>query len=167
MRTWTEEETSILIDNYNKVSNRELKQLLPLKSDQGIYKKAYKIGLRKTKEIEFINRSKAHSGQNSSNWKGGVMTNRRGYRLVKCPGHHRADARGYVMEHILIWEKATGIEVPQGCCVHHLNGDKGDNRIENLCLMERGAHTAHHHRGAIRAQETRNKISMKRRERAC
>lgn len=61
-----------------------------------------------------------------------------------CPNHHRANARGYVMEHILVFEEKTGVKVPTNCCVHHLNGNKRDNRIENLCLMSHAAHTAFH-----------------------
>jgi len=144
MKTWTENEISILKENYNKVSNKELCNLLPNKTEGAIYKKAYKIGLRKSKEITFINRSIAKSGENCNFWKGGKAKTTKGYNLVKMPGHHRADSKGYVLEHILIFEKETGIKIPENCCIHHLNGIKNDNRIENLCMMTHAAHTAFH-----------------------
>lgn len=159
MKTWTAEETAILVENYNKVSNTELLALIPAKSAQGIYKKAYKMGLRKTQEITFKNRSEATRGEKSANWKGGKRMTSRGYRQLFMPDHPRADSSGYVMEHIIVWEKATGTQLPQNCCIHHLNGNKSDNRIENLCVMLHSAHTVFHHTGAKRSEETKEKIS--------
>lgn len=144
MKTWTPVEVQILIENYNVLPNSELDALFPNKTHQGIYKKAYSLGLRKDAEIEFKNRSKAREREKGSNWNGGVRFTKRGYRQVLAPGHHRADADGYVMEHILTWELATGVAVPKNCCIHHINGNKQDNRIQNLCMMDLGAHTALH-----------------------
>ena len=150
MKTWTKTEVDILKDNYNKVSNEDLCKLLPNKTELAIYKKAYKMGFRKTKEITFLNRSIAKKGDKCNFWNGGKATSSKGYRLVKMPEHHRADSKGYVLEHILIFEKATGIKVPENCCIHHLNGIKDDNRIENLCMMTHSAHTVFHHTGVKR-----------------
>ena len=165
MKTWSAEEISILVENYNKVSNAELQKLIPDKSPQGIYKKAYKMGLRKSPEAEFLNRSAAKKGDKGANWKGGKRTTSGGYRQVLMPEHPRADKSGYVMEHILVWEDATGVSVPENCCIHHLNGDKTDNRIQNLCMMLHKAHTVFHHTGAKRTSETKAKISEARRKR--
>lgn len=167
MRTWTDRETRILIENYNSVSNSELLRLIQTKSPQAIYKKAYKMGLRKIKEIERLNRSEAMRGENAPNWSGGRRRTSKGYAQILMPGHPRADSSGYVMEHIIAWEQATGVPVSAQCCIHHLNGDKLDNRIENLCLMQRGAHTVFHHAGKPLSQETRRKISEKRRKHNC
>lgn len=76
----------------------------------------------------------------------------------------KRDEGGYVMEHILVYEKATGIEVPRNCCIHHLNGIKNDNRIENLCMMTNSAHTIYHHTGQKRSEETRKRISESKRK---
>ena len=162
MKTWTDEETEVLKANYNTVSNERLLELIPNKTPLAIYKKAYKMGMRKSPEVEFLNRSKAKSGERNSNWNGGRGKTTKGYRTVRLPEHHRADSNGYVLEHILVFEQATGITVPEGCCVHHLNGIKDDNRIENLCMMTHSAHTAMHHIGTKRSAETRRKISDRR-----
>lgn len=146
LNCWTSEETTILKNNYSKLSNERLADLLPNKTPLAIYKKAYSLGMRKTKENEFLNRSLARKGEKSSNWKGGIKTSRKGYRLVLKPEHSRADPNGYVFEHILVFEKAVGITIPKGCCIHHLNGNKADNRIENLCLMAKSAHTILHNK---------------------
>lgn len=164
LKTWTQEETDILKANYNGTTNERLSELIPNKSPLAIYKKARKLGLQKSEEVKFLNRSKANSGENCNFWKGGTKINSDGYRLVLKPGHHRADSGGYVLEHILVFEEATGIIVPSGCCIHHLNGIKDDNRIENLCLMTKGAHTAMHHTGAKRTHETKRKISERKKK---
>ena len=158
MKTWTDEEIRILSENYNRVSNEQLSRLIPNKSRYAIYKRAYKMGLRKTKEMEFINRSEVRKGEKGANWKGGTRETRKGYKQILAPDHPRADAAGYVMEHILVWEKETGVPVPQNCCIHHLNGDKTDNRISNLCMMQFAAHTVYHHTGKKRSEATKQKI---------
>ena len=146
MKTWSKTEIDVLKENYNKVSNKDLSELLPNKSPLAIYKKAYKMGFRKTKEITSLNRSIAKSGENCNFWNGGKTKSTKGYKLVKAPEHHRADKHGYVMEHILVFERETGISVPKNCCIHHINGIKDDNKIENLCMMLHSAHTSFHNK---------------------
>lgn len=144
MKTWSETETSILVNNYNSVSNDELYKLLPGKTPLAIYKKAYSLGLKKDKKINFLNRSNARKGEKGSKWNGGISHTRKGYKLILKPEHPRADSRGYVLEHIYVFEKETGIQIPKGCCIHHINGIKDDNRISNLCMMTHSAHTTMH-----------------------
>lgn len=165
MKTWTDAEVEVLMENYNRVSNIELCALLPCKTKTAIYKKAYAMGLRKAKEIERLNRSIANSGEKCNFWNGGIMQTSDGYRLVLMPSHQRANCNGYVMEHILVFENATGIRVPKNCCIHHLNGIKNDNRVENLCMMEFSAHTIHHHVGTKRSAETKRRISERAKKR--
>lgn len=165
MKTWTDEELRILTNNYSKICMEEMKKLLPNKTPLAIYKRAYKLGIRQTKEIEFLNRSNARKGEKGSNWKGGISISSEGYRFVKKPEHERANKRGYVLEHILIYEKEHGVKVPPGYCIHHLNGNKQDNRIENLCLMSNSEHTKLHHIGAKRTAETKRKLAQKSKER--
>ena len=55
-----------------------------------------------------------------------------------------ASAAGLVMEHRLVVEEHLGYYLPQGFDVHHINGVKDDNRIENLAVMTHKAHTLYH-----------------------
>lgn len=162
---WSSEETQFLLDNYNLLTNKQLEDHFTNRTWSTIYSKAKKLGLYRDKNIEFKNRSAARSGEKNSSWNGGRMQNKAGYILVLKKGHHHSDKKGYVMEHIYVWENETGLEVPPGCCIHHLNGNKQDNRIENLCLMSHKAHTIFHHTGLHRSYETRLKISEKARAR--
>lgn len=161
MRGWTDEELDLLVANYNDVTNEVLAELLPNRSPLAIYKKAYKVGLRKTPEAEHRNRSESKKGIHSGHWNGGRATTSCGYKMVLKPNHPKADKKGYVLEHILVWEQGTGVSIPPNCCIHHINGNKADNRIENLCMMQRTAHTVMHHTGAKRSDETKAKISAK------
>jgi len=46
----------------------------------------------------------------------------------------------YVTEHRYIWETTHGQSVPKGWVIHHINGIKDDNRIENLHALPRSNH---------------------------
>lgn len=134
--TWTDHETELLKTKYLNSTNEELVRLFPSKTFIAIYKKARQLGLWRSKEIEFKNRSSAKRRENSSAWNGGRRLTRKGYVQILMPEHKRADSSGYVMEHIAVYERETGIEIPPCCCIHHLNGIKNDNRIENLCMND-------------------------------
>ena len=72
--------------------------------------------------------------EKAAQWKGGRTRHQMGYIRIKKPEHHRADKSGYVFEHILVVEKKIGRDVLRKEEVHHINGVKDDNRIENLKL---------------------------------
>lgn len=73
------------------------------------------------------------------NWKGGRYNLKTGYIKVYSPNHPRVDAKGYVLEHILVWMESYPL--PEGWDVHHINGIKDDNRLENLKSMPHAEHT--------------------------
>jgi len=94
-------------------------------------------------------------GSDNRNWRGGISETTYGYVYARCPGHPRATKQGhYVMEHILTMEKHLGRYLAQGEEIHHKNGIKNDNRIENLELTETSEHRSFH----MKEKHINNKI---------
>lgn len=60
-----------------------------------------------------------------------------GYVMVRMPSHPRARTAGYVFEHLLVMEDFLGRHLFVDENVHHRNGVKDDNRLENLELWVR------------------------------
>ena len=67
-----------------------------------------------------------------------------GYISIYFPTHPHSSKDGYVMEHILIMEKAIGRLLEDDEVVHHRNHIRDDNRIENLQLMTFKEHARFH-----------------------
>lgn len=68
--------------------------------------------------------------------KKGIYKNPLGYIYIHSPNHPNRDVRNYVAEHRLVVEKHIGRFLLKTEVVHHKNGIKDDNRIENLELFK-------------------------------
>ena len=79
------------------------------------------------------------SGPGHPCWKGGTYHNSIGYLMVYAPGHPRVGSNGYVREHLRVWMERYG-DIPVDHVIHHLNGVKDDNRLENLICISKYKH---------------------------
>jgi len=70
------------------------------------------------------------------NWKGGKHITETGYVVVLSPGHPNPKFGSYVYEHRLVMEGHLGRYLKPSEIVHHINGNRSDNRIENLQLFK-------------------------------
>jgi len=68
------------------------------------------------------------------------VTTRNGYFLVYCPEHPFAMSGGQVYQHRLVMEKYLGRYLTKEEHVHHLNGNRKDNRLVNLQLITNSKH---------------------------
>ena len=103
---------------------------------------------------------KGLAGDKNPAWKGGVTYfKRKGkyanqpIKYVRCPTHLTSMSRkdGYVMAHRLVVALEIGRPLTRVECVHHINHDATDNRLENLMLFATNAdHKRYEHGQAIK-----------------
>lgn len=74
-------------------------------------------------------------------WQGGRIQTAGGYVLAWNAEHPAANKNGYLYEHRLVMEQRLGRYLRPEEVVHHRNGIRNDNRIENLELWTK-AHKA-------------------------
>ena len=83
-----------------------------------------------------LNTGKTHfvKGERPHNYKGGRQSTYKGYKIIHRPEHPTANKRGYVREHRYVMEVHLGRPLTKDENIHHINGVRDDNRLENLEL---------------------------------
>jgi len=100
-------------------------------------------------------------GSTHYRWNEGRLMTRNGYVLLRIGrAHPLSDPNGYAYEHTIVWASAGNL--PPGCLrvLHHKNGDKSDNRLENLQELTKAEHNRLHLPG--RDEETGQFMGAKR-----
>jgi hypothetical protein len=77
-------------------------------------------------------------------WKIKKTISKGGYNYAVVPEHPRAIKYGYVLEHRVVMENHLGRLLGPNEVVHHKNGDRKDNRIENLEVLSNESHSREH-----------------------
>lgn len=91
------------------------------------------------------NSMKGRFGELNPNFKSGKYINHQGYIVVLVPAKERNKKENkYIFEHRLVIEKCIGKKIKSTEQVHHINGVKTDNRLENLELLGIGEHASKH-----------------------
>jgi hypothetical protein len=76
------------------------------------------------------------------NWDDGYL--RANKIAVYRPDYPRSNKEGYTTRAHAVWWIETGLVVPDGFVLHHINRNGSDDRIENLQLMTRVEHLRLH-----------------------
>lgn len=86
----------------------------------------------------------ALAGSQNHQWRGGITVDPRGYPAVLVgKSHPLSDPHGYCRLHALVLA-AAGVTVEPGLDAHHANGDKADNRLDNLVVIGHAEHAREH-----------------------
>ncbi len=86
--------------------------------------------------------AKANGFKCANKFHKGFAVTYNGYKLVKRGGNR---ASGYILLHRAIMEDHIGRKLEADEVVHHINGNKMDNRIENLEIMSKSEHARLHY----------------------
>jgi hypothetical protein len=91
-------------------------------------------------EREIIGNNKSMSNHKRVHlWGGRIKDNNKGYILIYEPNHPNC-YKNYVYEHRLVIENHIGRLLNTEEIIHHINGIKDDNRIENLMIVSKSEH---------------------------
>ena len=85
------------------------------------------------------------NGEMHHNYKG-VLSDGQGYLMMLKPDWYtgRKGSNHVFLHNVVICEHLGLTEIPKGFCVHHIDGNKTNNDISNLCLLTTGAHSKLH-----------------------
>ena len=145
---WSDTEIDILIKLYPFFKNEELSTYLG-RTISAIQHKAVRLDLKKDADAIRLYKMQ-NRGEKSHAWRGGKKISKKGYVLILDRTSPHADPNGYVLEHRKVMSDYIGRPLDDSEMVHHINGDKTDNRIENLQLMSWSEHNKLHHTGSKR-----------------
>lgn len=67
-----------------------------------------------------------------------------GYIIRYFPSHPFSARDGYIREHRYVMEQHLGRYLTSEEEVHHINGVRDDNRVENLAVLTKGEHASLH-----------------------
>ena len=150
---WDENAEFLLKTNYNYYPNKTLATLFGV-SESAIRSKASKLELKKEPGYTLPAWNKGKRGYQIA-WNRGISNYQfRGPGNPQWKGGKYIDTQGYVRisvgkkrpmtEHRFVMEAHLGRKLKKTEHVHHIDGDKTNNKIENLMLLSNSEHRRIH-----------------------
>ena len=128
----TGEKNSVQLAKMYEISSPSIRQILH----------KYNIPMRKREQNGEKNHMYGRLSKGNPNWKGGIAY-RNGYKMIHYPEHPK-NQNGYVYEHRIIMEDLLNRILGNKETIHHKNGNKLDNSMENLELIIKSEHQRLH-----------------------
>ena len=100
----------------------------------------YNLSMARPKRLALLGKK----GDAHPRFKSGRILRPDGYVRVLSGNHPWPRKYHYIFEHVMVIESHLGRRMAQGETIHHKNGDRADNRLANLILMNRGRHMSQH-----------------------
>ena len=124
-----EEKRKDVIERYKKNNKEKMKEITKRYHDK--HKKKCKYCGR----LIWLDSTRCRHCARFDRKKKKIRVDKSGYIQIYSPKNPNADHRGYVYEHRLVVEKKIGRYLKKEEAVHHIDGDKSNNQIENLMLF--------------------------------
>jgi hypothetical protein len=133
---------------YNKKHTEETKRKMSEKKKE-LYKNGFtnwnkgKINVYSKNTLKKM--SESHRGRPASNFKGKGIT-KDGYIWIYEPNNKNSNKKGYLYEQRKVMSDFLKRPLTIGEQVHHIDGNKQNNKLNNLCLLRSvREHTTLHH----------------------
>ncbi len=102
-------------------------------------------------------------GPDNARWNKDKLITSHGYVLVRVPPDHPHGFGGrasfaYCYEHIAVMVQHLGHPLAKDQHVHHKNGDRTDNRLENLAVATARLHISGHQKGAYKPRDKKGRF---------
>lgn len=81
---------------------------------------------------------------NQKHTDGDTYIDSKGYVMIYKPTYEGSYANGFIAEHVYLMEQSIGRKLNKNEVVHHKDGNKRNNDMENLVLMTRSSHMKLH-----------------------
>ena len=131
-------ETETSIDNYRQAQKKRNHSGITYCRACTCKMTANKPGPRTTK-----GKTRPHlQKENSPNWKGGRYIDAHGYVMVHVGKNLEVKSKweSYQKEHVVVMEEQLGRKLTKDECVHHIDGNRQNNKLENLVVIPSNKH---------------------------